>query len=374
MQPVDNAGIFSLAVWYYIGSSSKRGAAVFRPYVAVLVSLTLPFLITGSSLGEIRYTVTNLGTVFGTSGSGAYDINDSGQVLIQSGSHSFICDDGTACDLGSWLAQAINSRGQAVGYTTISGTEHGLIYSNGDITDLGAGSNAYDINTSGQVVGRASFNMHWHAFLRTDGTMKDLGTLGGSDSQAYGVNDNGQVVGYAFDAGSNQRAFLYSNGAMTDLGTFGGHNSWAYSINNSSQIVGAAYFADNSVFHAFLYDHDEMTDLTPLADTTSQASDINASGQVVGYAWTGKSFYAFLYSNGKMTDLNSLIDPAAGWVLYRAYAINDEGQIVGFGTQAHGQFKAFLLTPIVPEPSTLALLGIAAIGLLAHVRRRKGIA
>ena len=71
-----------------------------------------------------------------------------------------------------------------------------------------------------------------------------------------------------------------------------------------------------------------------------------------------------------MQDINSLISPNSGWTLGAAYAINDSGQIVGTGTNPNGKSDAFLLTPI-PEPSTLALLGISVIGLLACTWRRR---
>ena len=45
-----------------------------------------------------------------------------------------------------------------------------------------------------------------------------------------------------------------------------------------------------------------------------------------------------------MIDLNSLIPSNSGWVLGRAQAINDLGQIVGFGYY-NGQTRAFLLNP-----------------------------
>ena len=62
-----------------------------------------------------------------------------------------------------------------------------------------------------------------------------------------------------------------------------------------------------------------------------------------------------------MTDLNSLIDPSSGWTLWSVNAINNRGQIIG-----EGNLGAFLLTPVsVPEPSTLALLGVGAVSLLA---------
>jgi len=65
--------------------------------------------------------------------------------------------------------------------------------------------------------------------------------------------------------------------------------------------------------------------------------------------------------------LNNLISPDSGWTLKDATAINDNGQIVGYGDDGSGQARAFLLTP-VPEPATLLLL---ALGGLAVIRRRR---
>jgi probable HAF family extracellular repeat protein len=69
-----------------------------------------------------------------------------------------------------------------------------------------------------------------------------------------------------------------------------------------------------------------------------------------------------------MTDLNTLLLPGSGWTLNYAEAINDAGQIVGIGTNGLNQHHAYLLTP-VPEPTSFALLGIAAAGWLIRSRR-----
>ena len=46
-----------------------------------------------------------------------------------------------------------------------------------------------------------------------------------------------------------------------------------------------------------------------------------------------------------MIDLNTAIDPALGWHLQNAVAINAAGQIAGQGYNATGQLRGYLLTP-----------------------------
>lgn len=51
--------------------------------------------------------------------------------------------------------------------------------------------------------------------------------------------------------------------------------------------------------------------------------------------------------------LNDLIDPASGWALEYAFAINNAGQIVGWG-QINGVDHGFLLNPVIaPCPADL---------------------
>lgn len=297
---------------------------------------------------------------------------------------------------GSSYAQAINSSGQVVGYSTIntSGVTHAFLYSNGSMQDLGAtggGANssyAYGINDSGMIVGLDGAS----TFLYQNGSMVDLGTLGssiayainnagqitsyipviGGDEDGFiyqngavstfsalgpfthtfavGINNIGAVVGYSHNrSGGVYEAFLYYNGASEGLGALeSGSASYAYGINNNSQVVGLSYNSNN-VEHAFLYTGGLMMDISSFGGGTDRtyATGINNNGVIVGSDVT--TSHAFVYADGTMMDLNSLLfNPNSGWTLVLAQAINDSGQIVGYGTNSSGQTHAFLLNPLPP--------------------------
>jgi probable HAF family extracellular repeat protein len=89
-----------------------------------------------------------------------------------------------------------------------------------------------------------------------------------------------------------------------------------------------------------------MHDLGTLGEFSSVAQGINNSDEVVGYSIMSETDeeHAFLYSDGVMRDLNSLIPKKSAWVLSRAYAINDNGHIVGVGIKG-GHERAFLMVP-----------------------------
>jgi probable HAF family extracellular repeat protein len=209
--------------------------------------------------------------------------------------------------------------------------------------------------------------------------MTDLGTLTGDNgvSEAWDINDAGQVVGGAQTSAGYTHAFLYYGGGMTDLGALVPYgDSSANAINNLGQVVGDAAPNAGTPSHAFLYSAGSMVDLGTLAGDDSGASfakGINDAGWVVGNAWTGSAVHAFLYDGAGMVDLNDLIDPSLGWTLQNAEAINNGGQIVGYGFRGDNEARAFLLTLAggAPEPSAWAmmLIGFGAIGLVTRSRR-----
>jgi probable HAF family extracellular repeat protein len=113
----------------------------------------------------------------------------------------------------------------------------------------------------------------------------------------------------------------------------------------------------------------------PLA--SSSATDVNDAGAVVGTTTVGNgsATVAFLYRDGKMTDLNTLLPPGSGWRLTSAAGINNRGQIVGEGINPAGETHGYLLTADgvqpVPEPGSLTLLAVGALGVLGYTWRRR---
>jgi probable HAF family extracellular repeat protein len=370
---------------------------------------------------QVVYTITDLGS-FGN-GSSGQGINASGQVTGRSAypdlpngqpgaAHAFrtfpggrISDPGT--DLGTLpggttsTGRSINAAGQVTGdSTTLIGgalathafrtTATGAVGDPG--TDLGliggpspGVSIGFAINASGQVAGESSNSLNTvHAFRSSPNgqpvVLNDLGVFaGGSNSVGTGINDAGQVVGYSaygpttpFDTFGPTRAFRTTAvGVLTDpgadLGTLGGSQSRAFGINPSGQTVGRSFTTFDAAQHAFRSSPNGqaviLTDLGTLGGTFSEGLAINGLGVVVGDSayLPGQTFpaHAFIFDT-QMRDLNLLIPPGSGWELGSAISINDFGQITGVGSIG-GQSHAFLLTPIViPEPSALALIGLAA--------------
>jgi probable HAF family extracellular repeat protein len=298
------------------------------------------------------YLVVDLGP--GT----AQGISNNGQVVGQgSNGTAFLYASGTIKYFIVGTAYGINNSGQAVGVNSAGDI---FLYSSSTIQDLGQGT-AFGINNIGQIIGSSN----GHAFLRSGSTILDLGA-----GKASGINNNGQVVGLN---SSFEEVFLYPQGATSTITNDTGFPTFGPVINNGGDIAGTTEISGGGWTNAFLYSKGTVLDLGGLSydiygRSMSQGLGINDSDQVVGWSYSingsqGNS-RAFIYSNnGPILDLNDLIGPSTGWTLEQANAINDAGQIVGFGTNSSGQTHAFLLIPNNLCPPSSGILTVSIGGL-----------
>lgn len=292
----------------------------------------------------------NLGTFPGHERSWPHSINDAGQVVGVSerlfGDNAVLWQNNTIIDIGSLFSGGesigldINNSGQILVDSEFSGTfimeldPSGNLVSQRNLRPTNFRGYFSDLNDIGQIIGNKSVppvldEREKLAFILENDLITELEPLPGDlSSTAKSINNSGQVVGYSnevFGPYFNPTAVLWNDGNIINLGTEG-IRSLAFDINENGQVVGEAYLGDN--------------------------------------AFSGT--YATLWQDGEMFDLNNLIAPNSDDfdILERATSINNNGWIVGYG-RLNNQRRAFLATPIlepsptpVPEPSTILGLGI----------------
>ena len=299
------------------------------------------------------YTITDLGTLPGTTLSFATGINDLGQVVGHSdgatGSQSFLYSNGQMT--------AIND--------PVSGAPAGGINNSGQVVSEGQ-----FINNSGQVV---SGSQPFPISIST--TVNGVTTSVQTTFTPAGINDAGQILGSIVNPSNpflQENIGIYQNGKFLDISKALGLTSdttTPLAINN----VGSVLFSD---FHPKT---DTTTYVIYKADGTSQTLSLggpetamNSAGQVVGSGQVSTNGTGVLYSNGSYSNLASLLPSSSQtlWQFLDPSAINNEGQIVGAG-EIDGQVHAFLMTPTTtPEPSTLALLITALVSYSVRGWRR----
>lgn len=356
-----------------------------------LLAPALSVLLTSAALAAPRYTVTEIPTLGGTRNS-AYDLNNRGWVVgwSETGSgtgRGFVWRerDDSLTTIGAsgghrdTTAYGINEAGQVVGYSRTYGIgtfrDDAFVWQSGQLSPRGRPDGhtghgyAYAINAQGESVGSTRKGAYAGADPSADvargGQVTALNV--GPPAVAWDINDRGAIVGQA----GNALAFLMDGGSTTWIRLAGGAGSGAYALNEQGVVVGWSHTATANgsgygMRHAFVHQGGITTDLGVLdGKLQSYAHDVNEHGIVVGYA-ADRNFEpdAFVVRHGRMHNLNALIDPALGWSLDVAQAVNDRGQIVGQGVY-QGQTRAFLLTPVralpEPAPALLAVTGLAAL-------------
>lgn len=297
--------------------------------------------------------------------------------------------------------EALSSTGAVVGGISNSDGSVSLAeWFKGRLTDLGAPHGlpgrdfnrprVFGINGSGMIVGTMhspAGNLPSRSFLYDRGRftvlpLRDPTHRGGA---AIGVNDRGEVVGYDHTSSNRTTAWLWSNDAYSSL-PISGTNVVAFGINSGGTIIGnrtlgflrrllpgqfrctgqRGYVLSHGTarhLNGFVYAINDLGEAaggstangkamaavfrngnaTIILNLPSSAVGINSVADVVGFYHAAGSNLRRLFiwsANSGVFDLTP-----DGYRCAQAAAINDHGQILGFGETVGGERPYFLLTP-----------------------------
>lgn len=221
----------------------------------------------------------------------------------------------------------------------------------GDVLDL---YHTRDNNKADTIVGSGApfgnIPPPWwpNGFILQNGTITDLGTA----TYPNAINNHGDIAGWI--EADFTHAHVWEDGVPYDLNDdpiIKANYSQAYDINDHGVITGTAQYDYSLYWEPTVWKNHQAIRLLP---TSSQyagyAIAVNEQDQVIGYyddLFTG-AWYAFLWQDNQIIYLNDyLVGTGFEWIYPED--INDNGQIVGLGYKTDVGYRAFLLTPAVPE-------------------------
>jgi uncharacterized membrane protein len=210
-----------------------------------------------------------------------------------------------------------------------------------DPTDLGGA--AIGINRRGEVVGfdRTSSN-RTTAWLWSNDSYSRL-PVSGTSTVAFGINSGGTIIGnrtFGFVrrlltgqfGRTGQRGYILSHGKAQHL------NGFAYAINDLGEAAGGSASDGKTIAAVFKNGTARF-----ILDLPSAAVGINSVADVVGfYQPCGNDLRRLFIWSANSGGFDLTPD---GYRSAQAAAINDSGQVLGFGETVSGERPYFLLTP-----------------------------
>jgi PEP-CTERM motif len=321
--------------------------------------------------------------------------------VVNSGGYTFTNFDGPAPNSQGTTINGISNTGTIVGFTTSDDINYNFtanpLTSTAatvlNINNSGAAM-ANGINSAGTIVGTDGNN---NAFFLGQGGLVTFIPNGGTSATAFGINDQGTIVGQYTTTGAAIPGFALSGQTVTTINAPSGPDQVnAQGINNNGLVVGF-YVGTDGQDHGFEFNLNSAVNHvgtgTAIADPTipsvpgepgatfvfSQILGINDQGIAVGYYGDSTtSQHGFIYNTntGQYTFLD---DPSEGFSngveVTQITGINNADEITGFYTDANGVAHGFVASlSSVPEPTSVALLGMGMMAALGYSLRRQRIA
>jgi uncharacterized membrane protein len=224
-------------------------------------------------------------------------------------------------DIGG-AAIGINNRGEVVGYDhTASRRVIGWLWSQGAYSRIpvsGTSTAALAINSSGTVIGNRRFRLIRRLLtgqLRRTGErgyVLNHGTTQYLTGFVYAINDLGEAAGGSISDGQAM-ATVFKNGIATVILSL---PSSAVGINSAASVVGSYQPGGYNRRHLFRWSANSgAVDLTPDGYRSAEAAAINDRGDILGFGETasGESRYFLLTldSNGSLTPKALITAPPA---------------------------------------------------------------
>jgi uncharacterized membrane protein len=213
-------------------------------------------------------------------------------------------------DLGG-AAIGINGRGAVVGYDhTASRNVVGWLWDEGRYSPLpvpGRSTAALAINSAGTIIGNRSLSRLQRLLSGRFARARERGYVLGHGRThhlrgfVYAINDQGVTAGGSFANGA-ARATAFRDGVATVLLTL---PSVAVGINSSGDVVGSYQPAGVSRRHLFTWSADSgALDLTPAGYRSAEAAAINDRGEILGFGETAVGVHQYFLltpdSNGAL--------------------------------------------------------------------------